>query len=335
MRKIHFKDAVVSRVKKGYQDFIIASYLDKDQRMESSILLAGSGRSGSTWLADVIGRLTQKRVVFEPLLPNMFDKPAFAFRYHKTDHPDNEGADKEFRLFVPANMKQEDFYHSLQKVFSGNIPRNRWRDRRLNTIKFKGRVIKDIRTNLYLPYISNNFPKVPLLCIMRHPCAVISSQYFLGWQDGLDEILKQEDLVSKLPEKVLPILREADSLIEKLSLRWCIENYIPLTEVNARKCCYLSYEHLAMKEEEEWEVLLQAIGFGNKAVDKQKLRNIKGMTKKKKVELNDHKKLLFGWKNKLSNSNQKTIMKMVTLFGLNQIYNLEDPLPDRQAMRKF
>ncbi len=335
MRKIHYKDAVVGRIKKIKSSIIINSYSDDNPGMHSVVLLAGSGRSGSTWLADVISSLTGMRVIFEPLLPNMYDEVSGKFIFTKSDHPEKEGKNKEFRLFIKDDAEANALTDSLQNVFFGKIPRNEWRDRRLKKLNYHGRIIKEIRANLILPFISANFQKIDIICVLRHPCAVVSSQFYLGWKHDMDEILSQKDLLDYLPTRFIELAHSLNTDIEKLAFRWALENYIPLTQLPPGACTYISYEHLVINDPSEWEILEKSIGITKADTDKMKLFNIRGMTLKNKSELKDSKKLISGWREKLASSEQDSIMKVITAFGLNDIYTANEDLPDINSLRNF
>jgi hypothetical protein len=36
---------------------------------------------------------------------------------------------------------------------------------------------------------------MPIILLLRHPCAVVASRLALGWKDNLFETMEQEDLV--------------------------------------------------------------------------------------------------------------------------------------------
>jgi hypothetical protein len=72
------------------------------------------------------------------------------------------------------------FTSFARKVFTGEI-RNRWIDRQNERIYSRYRLIKEIRINLALKWLHDNFPEVPILFLMRHPCAVVASRMELGW----------------------------------------------------------------------------------------------------------------------------------------------------------
>ena len=47
-------------------------YLDTDKRLENTVLVAGSGRSGTTWLAQILNFRKEFRMIFEPMTRKSF-----------------------------------------------------------------------------------------------------------------------------------------------------------------------------------------------------------------------------------------------------------------------
>ncbi len=320
MRSVNVKNIVFGRYSKLKRNTIKTLYRDKDSTIENAILLASSGRSGSTWLADLIEKSTSKRIIFEPFLPNTLDDDYQRFLFSEYDHPDNEGISKEFRLFISENSNNALLRDSIEGVLKGKLPRCSWRDRRNSRIHYAGRVIKDIRMNLFLKYIQANFPQLNIIFLIRHPCAVVASQYFLGWEDGIELILQQRELMDTYLRPFSDTINSCNSRIERLALRWCIENYIPLEQFSNSDWTFLTYERLCTDDEQEWSIL-----FNNLQTN---LHNFQltnrykpGMTKKQGIKLRDRRKLVSSWKNKLKPPNVDQILKVVASFGLDSIYS--------------
>jgi hypothetical protein len=78
-----------------------------------------------------------------------------------------------------------EFHPSAHKVLTGRI-HNRWIDRQNEQIRSKYRLIKEIRINLSLKWLHDRFPEVPILFLLQHPCAVVSSRMELNWATDRD-----------------------------------------------------------------------------------------------------------------------------------------------------
>ena len=139
-------------------------FLELNQDFKNSIFLAGVGRSGTTWVADIINCNNDHRYIHEPFHPYRV-KEARNFQYIHYLRPEN----RETRYLEPAKA-----------VLSGRI-RNRWTDSDNKKIFARKRLIKDIRANLLLKWIHANFHGMPIILLFRHPCAVANSWLRLGW----------------------------------------------------------------------------------------------------------------------------------------------------------
>ena len=144
----------------------------------SSVFLAGTGRSGTTWLSDVVNHRRAYRYVFEPFYPAKVEVFAH-FRPRQYLRPDD---------------RREEFLGPARKVLTGGL-RDPWTDRFHRRFVARRRLIKDIRANLLLGWIKANFPGLPIILLLRHPCAVVASRLALGWKDNLFETMEQGDLV--------------------------------------------------------------------------------------------------------------------------------------------
>ena len=88
-----------------------------------------------------------------------------------------------------------------KRILSGGI-RNIWVDGANRKVIARKRLVKEIRVNLMLRWIHNNFPDIPVVFLMRNPCAVANSWLTLGWnkkrpstEPELEAILSQARLL--------------------------------------------------------------------------------------------------------------------------------------------
>jgi hypothetical protein len=55
-----------------------------------------------------------------------------------------------------------------------------------------------MRAQLFLRWIKQTFPEMPILLLLRHPCAVAKSRLQSCWGAHLDAFLAQQDLIESL-----------------------------------------------------------------------------------------------------------------------------------------
>ena len=210
------------------------------------IIVAGSGRSGTTWLGNVIAG-DDRRIIFEP------------FECRRVP----EFAELGMRPYFPAGEPQPQWRPRVEALFAGRIS-NEWTDqdrKRLDPERDTGGVvIKEIRANGILAWLSNNFP-CRIVYLVRHPYAVIASRVKQGWDSHLDAYLCQPRLVQNFLEPYLPVIESAQGNVQRHAVMWCLENLIPLRQMSQFPWLFCRYEDLAARPEAEADRLLGLLGF--------------------------------------------------------------------------
>ena len=206
--------------------------LETQHRLDRAVLLAGSGRSGTTWVAELMGQVFPFRLMFEPFFAARVPlcEPFAPRTYLPPDHD-------ALRYLLPA-----------QRILSGRV-RHPWIDAHNPVWLASRRLIKDIRVNLLLPWLQQQFPTVPLLWLLRHPFAVVHSRLKLGWQDHINDLLAQPMLLQVLTEAETRQIREAESPFERHLLLWLVENTVPLRLLAPGSYFPLFYEVLLQEPE--------------------------------------------------------------------------------------
>jgi len=206
------------------------------------LLLASSGRSGSTWLSDVVADAFGCRVLFEPLRPKRLRPPEATL----------------WGYYVDPAVADSGLETSLGRILAGRV-RDEWVDR-FNTRRIsRNRLVKEIRATNLLPWVVAHFRNVPVVYLLRHPVSVAVSATALGWDPCLDDFLGQRPLMDG------PLLRHAGviarlaagaDLFERHVLRWCLENVVPVELLPAGSVHVVFYEALVEDPEGEFHRLL-------------------------------------------------------------------------------
>ena len=208
------------------------------------IIIVGSARSGTSWLAETIGKQHRYRMLFEP--DHEFQTPKGHLLSDR---------------FVERTKGFEDGHAYLKKVFANRLDCNwiaqnsnrKWK-RHLWPIIPKKFVIKFVRCNLSAHYIQQTF-KIPVLHILRNPYDVLHSQQRVKfpWLYDLRHFVAQEALVQLL-QKIYQFTfqpLENYSELEKLTIRWCIENAVPLQLQQAENKQYRLIRYEALRKDME------------------------------------------------------------------------------------
>jgi hypothetical protein len=271
----------------------------------SSVFLAGSGRSGTTWLSEIINHKGTYRYVFEPFNP----REVGAFGHFRS------------KQYLRPDDRRKEFLEPARRVLTGEL-RDPWTDRFHGRFVARRRLIKDIRANLLLGWMRANFPGMPIILLLRHPCAVVASRLALGWKDNLSETMEQEDLVEDFLLPMETEIRAARDDFERHLFLWCIDNYVPLKQFEPGQIHLCFYENLLVNPEEELRSLFTSLGEDLDARVYGKLGRPSPLSRK-----NSTGPSVDGWRSHTSPRRLERTIEILSLFGLDRLYG-EGAMPD-------
>lgn len=302
----------------------------KKYDMQDTIILAGTPRSGTTWLSEVLNTIQRYTIIFEPLHPVWF--------------PEAAQTGFQARTYLSPETTWLEGERYIEKVLCGRIATNRYEGitNIKNNMLSNKLIVKFIRANRLLPWISVNFQVKKIILLIRHPCAVISSQIKSGYygynqasthQDISPEkkkIMKEAQEIEKIAPHLIKKIEQATYREEILAAIWSLDNYIPLNSSSRSSYTVVPYEKLVTQGASTMEYIFSEIGI--KFSDKY----TKHLTKPSKVASKDLKTVsghqLAKWKKDLSKDQINRILDMVSAFGL-ELYN--DRLePDYKKLKK-
>jgi len=268
-----------------------------------TVFLAGSGRSGTTWLSGLVNHDSGYRQVFEPFHPGKVED----FRGFGS------------KQYLRPGDRREEFLEPARKAVTGQL-RSGWTDRG-GALVVRRRLVKDIRANLLLGWLAENFPGMPIVLLMRHPCAVVSSRLALGWRDNLDEAMGQGDLVE---DHLLPVeerIRAARDPFERHLFLWCIDNHVPLRQFSPGAIHLCFYENLVLDPEPELRRLFAFVGrdFDDGVLGK--------LGRPSFTSRWGERPSVDGWRSRVSGERLEGAVEVLGLFGLDRVYGA-GPMPD-------
>ena len=190
-------------------------------KFNKHIIIVGTARSGTSWLSETIAWQKRYRMLYEPEHETRTKKG-----YLLVD------------LWIETINASKDLQHYLRQIFNNRVNSdwiaqnsNRKFKRHLWPFLPKKYVIKFVRANLSAKFINDKY-KIPVIHIIRNPYDVIISQQRANfpWLIDLSHFANQKKLVALIKDKFdFDITNfEKHTHIEKLTIRWCIENVIPL-----------------------------------------------------------------------------------------------------------
>ncbi len=270
----------------------------------NSVFLAGSGRSGTTWVAGIINHRQRYRLVFEPFHPGRVDLCEH-FRRKQYLRPDD---------------RREEYLGPAREILAGRI-RDPWTDRFNTRLVARRRLIKDIRANLLLGWMRANFPEVPVVLLLRHPCAVAASRLALGWRDNLWETMDQEDLVEDFLLPMEAGIRASHDAFERHVFSWCIENYVPLRQFGPGEIHLAFYENFLAHPEVEIRSLF---AFLREDFDG---RVYRALRRPSPLSREGESPSMEAWRRHLTDAQLERSAEILGLFGLDRVYG-EEAMPD-------
>ena len=289
-----------------------------------SIFISGSARSGTTWLQEIINFDNEYRIMFEPF------------------HPKKVECINDWKYFqyIRVNDESEKYLIPMEKILRGKL-RNSWVDR-LNKKHFtKTRILKAIHANLFLFWMKNHFPKIPIILIIRHPCAVanskinIASDFFRNTINPLERFLTQRELMEDFLSPFESDIREAKTNFETYIFMWCIENFVPLKLFQPGEIHVTFYENLCIKPEDEVKKIFSFLG---KSFSPNIMNQIiqPSVMSKKGSAVNTGDDLISSWRNYINQEEIVRAVEILNLFDLDILYNNHDlPISNNEEVLKL
>lgn len=280
---------------------------------KKAVWLIGDGRSGTTWVSDLINFKNRYRDMFEPFHPMMIDSANF-FIPHYYLRPDDQ------------DPKMEAF---AADIFSGKFTHPRVDDaNRLHL--FKGVIVKDIFANLFSYWMSRHFPQIKVILLIRNPFAVALSKYkLIKWfwpSEPLDlwnQRSLQEDFLMPYEDLIKKTSREGDFIAKQL-LIWSIINYVPLRQFTPGSILPVFYESVYNDPIRELSTIYRYIDPdnnhqhtmpGHRAINR--LSSVAGIHS----TLTHNKSPLTAWKNELMPAQIDNGLTILSHFGLAELYD--------------
>ena len=280
-------------------------YQDTDRDIHNTIMVAGTARSGTTWLARTIASQLSCRLMFEPFHSGKVETFQ-AFDY--------------FPYMRPWEQN-EALWAYCRKVFTGDI-RHSWIDRQVEHIFPRCRLVKEIRANLFLGWLHNKFPEVPLLFVLRHPCAVVLSRMQLDWwtDKDIESFLSQPKLVHDFLDGKMEVIKGAKTVEEKHAIIWSISNLVPLRHFQSSRLKVVFYEDLCLQPEKEIPRVFEAIGHSYHRSVFEKLGEPSATATSSSAVIAGEDRVN-RWKEALSSEQIRNILSVVEAFELDRIYS--------------
>jgi hypothetical protein len=287
---------------------------------ERPLLICGSPRSGTTWLNQIFSSAPDILSITEPLhlRSARLRDTGFLWRTHREADADWPAGRRFFDALFKGRFLPFD-------VLVANRPWNMWRIQKV--------VVKCVRANRLIPWLSVNFPELAIIHLIRHPCAVVGSQSHY-WSD-LEGIADHDmDWVRRYKPDLSDYVSRLDNF-QSRALMWSLDQYIPLQHSGSQAWSTVFYEDLVMDGTNEVTRICREL---NISLDQTAKEFLHQNSREWKSDSVDHTtaeatERLGRWRKLLTRDQVKRILDVTSRMGIS--FYSEELLPDKGALRKM
>jgi hypothetical protein len=283
-------------------------YVDLSTHHRDSVLICGMQRSGTTWLADVLNYDNAYRTIYEPF-HNRRVRQVSRFKTWQYLRPGDDAPE----YLEPATA-----------IFEGRV-RNWWMSAYNKRSIARRRLIKDVRCLMMIGWIHAHFPEMPVILLLRHPCAVLNSILKLRWHsNAAAEILSQPLLMEDHLEPFRADIESAAGDVDDNVLAWCANYYVALRQLAGQNVFVAFYEPLVIDPRTEIARLFAFLGrsfddrvFTRMMVPSVQVRVSRFGDSSAVVTGGD---MIDGWRKHITPAQLERTLALLRRFGLDSIY---------------
>lgn len=330
----------------------------------STVFLSSGARMGSTWIAETINYRCTYRYLFEPitlrrllatdaylpLLPTSADGVVSHSPYSL--HKDRPAIDTRLQYARPGEDDPE-LVARAADVLTGRYHHPEI-DQYNYTVRtrFDRRLVKETRANLMIGWLDRAFPGMKIVLLTRHPIPTVQSRLEGQDADAVARISYFDKLIfgqPKLMEDHLEPFRgllasAKDGFAQRMAI-WCIQNYVPLRQFAPGEIHVAFYEDFCV---EPLDALRRLFSFLGDPVDDASIElAARRMTRRSStVHARTRGELIEGgridgmrqvskWRSRVTPGERATAASMLSSFGLDALYDVDEPLPDANGARRL
>lgn len=305
---------------------------------QTTIVVAGSPRSGTTWLLELLRTLPGRKALNEPLMYEVARRDhGFSWRTYLDPEADGQQQREYLRTILNGRLGISPAWYFEAENRPAQLVEHATRDRL---------VVKFCRINRMLHWFCRQFDVRGPVFIVRHPCAVVASMLrHEAWEEGdmmgrnlAENALHGASLPASLSDVFGDIIESLDSHVEALAMMWCLDHYVPLVhqEEGSYPWVLVPYERMVTRGREELRRIAEALDVEMTPEMRDRLdepsQSVKDQLHK------DAERQLSKWRRRLSDRQVDDILRIVSDIGLDRAYSRElepnyDWLNERQRSR--
>ena len=289
-------------------------FVDTSTDHGDSVLICAIQRSGTTWFGDVINYDNEYRSMYEPF-HNQYVPEVKGFKIWQYLRPDDDSPE----YLIPATA-----------IFEGRI-RNRWISAYNRRFVARRRLIKDVRSLMMIGWIRKHFPEMPVILLLRHPCAVLNSLLKLHWhRSAAAQVLGQPQLMEDHLEPFRADFESAAGDVDNHLLAWCANYYVALRQLKGQHVFVAFYERFLAEPRDE---IARLFTFLDRPFDDRVFKRMAIPSVQARVARHgDSSAIVTGgnpidaWRNHITPEQIDRTLSLLERFGLDSIYG-SDSMP--------
>lgn len=230
------------------------SHIYSNYDPKRTIFICGSGRSGTTWLAEQIAYRRGIMFIWEPFEPSSSVRlKDLNFGYDPEINNIND-LDRDHFKYIDSFMRGVDLGID-QLRFTTNTKLSNATKIIQDIIFFDRLVVKCVRANFAVHAIQRHYGCKSIF-VTRHPCGVINSQQRFAWQDALSWKDRWLNILVQRAPQLIPLMNSLSSDIEVLAFDWAVSNSLPFYQNDNSSIYFAEYEELLRLDSGAFELLM-------------------------------------------------------------------------------
>ena len=221
-----------------------------------SLIICSDPRGGSTWITEVVSRISKTAVLWEPLNGRQvpyFRPLKFAWRDPLAD-TDEYRHTSPLVQHIPEDADWPEARAAFEQLLQGKVL-NAWMGfmaSPVDLVRAERLLVKFIHANALLPWLTRAFSfRYAPIHLVRHPFAVVASQVKHGnWDYDFVRFPLPDGPYSEYYTRHAAFLAGLTTREEMLTAAWCFSNLVPLQSARRDEdWITIHYEHLLLDPE--------------------------------------------------------------------------------------
>jgi hypothetical protein len=171
-------------------------------------------------------------------------------------------------------------------------------------------LIQEWRANLWLGWLSKQFPQTRVVLVVRHPCAVASTRILLDTPTRTKVFAWRVPRIQDGLERFADLINHSTDLFDRHVIDWCLQHHVPLRQLAGQDHHVLFYERLVTPETRDHTVrgLLEYVGGCSSAADQPRL-------------MRERYAVMDGGRKHITRAQEQRAADLLREFGLGDLYD--------------